>query len=365
MAFSVMLAILCVCIVRGPLTLLLVEGGRPRAAYYSFLLLPTGSLATGLSLHLLAIFGGEMRVAVSLCAAATAGMVASWLVYWGARKHVQTEDSEVEEVEGPVEDADRNREREAVQRAGARPRERRRPIIKTRDKKTVISIPYFMIRLSDETFLFKPADRFELLKLSIKMRTNKKSSEKVLLFGKAVKDTKSKYIQEPELPGSQIKVSTRRDFKLPIKMPTLAGFKNKFMSVFRPDENQKPIIAKPSHTFPDIPNLESISSRIDRDKKKESEQTAPEIDQLGRQLEKADPDKDTCIICCNAKACCSFMPCLHGGLCFSCAKTAFSERQNCPFCNCKSVAVTELVDTELPTMYRSTSIYLLPVPTTC
>lgn len=362
-----------------------------RAAFFTFLLLPIVSASTGLSLILTSLFGGSRQLSVGLCAASVATLAASWLVYTGARRHLAV--SDVEEGENGENEAGQAQNRENAgnqeneenrqdrERNTRERRERRRREAymeskgrRSKEKRTIISIPYYVIRINNETSMFKPADRFELLKLSVKLRDNKKEPEKAPLFSKPDRENKTVNTQEKGKIITLKPEISRKEVFPSINLPNMKGIKNKFLAVFHLDSNQKkPKAAKPQQPEEAIAKLESITARMQHLKDQQPEEKTHDLktvdrlaekDRVKEQGTKRDEDQskdDLCITCCNAETNCAFLPCLHGGLCFSCGKLAFEERQYCPLCNCRSLAVVELERTVLPNIQRSVSINLLPV----
>jgi len=244
------------------------------------------------------------------------------------------------------------------------------------NQKTLISIPYYLVRTAAEGCLFRPADRFDLLKLSVKLINSKKPSLKALhfkdrapLFGKGM-DSSKKYSKAPvvEEPPQTPPSSTNTPPREVKFLPSITGLKNKFIQFFlnkpQTELNPQPLAKVPQEGDATGKNLQALSSN---DILIESKKELPTDDIKVQKSQDPQPPKqeldgDQCITCCNSKFNSVFLPCLHGGLCFTCAQTAFSQRSCCPLCNSNCLATASLEDTLVSGIFKVSKVSLLPIP---
>lgn len=337
---------------------------RNTALYQFYLLLPTVSVLASIILQAAVIFQASKTTVILAASLAVSTAVLSAVLFLKAQLLLRMT-------------ADLPTDRE-IPSNGVQRDQNEVPIAaeQSRSQKTILSIPYYVTKTDTVGSLFRPADRFDLLKLSIKLLASAKiknakkvKKEKTHLFGKGIETSmksskasnqEAKDVTEPEKPdqaGSEA-----------INIPVITGLKNKFLQIFSKNipkkESLKPVITN------DLGVSDSLNKKIEivtsADIIVEHEipnDLRPKIPEQPKDLmNKNEQETDQCITCCNAQSNSVFLPCLHGGLCFTCAQTAFSQSSSCPLCksHCLAASCTEV--TPIPEIFRVAKVSLLPIP---
>lgn len=348
----------CLFITRGLVALAMRDEDRKSALFYSYLILPGVSILTGIILHMVCFFQGGNTSILALSIVSMLFAITSLFLFFKAITLVKIETQTPALPQHP-----RERTHQAADNAGRK-----------ENPKTLISIPYYLVRTAAEGCLFRPADRFDLLKISVKMINSKKTSHKALhlkertpLFGKST-DTSKKYskasvVEHPPAPPP-INESPTGEIKF---LPSIAGLKNKFIQFFlnkpQKEANTQPLAKIPVEGDATGKNLHALTNgEIVIESKKELIAEDIKIQtSVNPPAPKLDLDGDQCITCCNSKFNSVFLPCLHGGLCFTCAQTAFAQRSCCPLCNSKCLATASLEETLVSGIFKVSKVSLLPI----
>lgn len=347
------------------------------------MLLPVLGTIFGLILQIVLIFGpADIKTVIILCTLSVSFTVVGSLLYLKMKRFIAIQpcesnrinqaESNQSEASGPVLPNSNVISSENILDV---PRENQAlSSDEIKKSKPQVKIPYYVVRVDYETWLFKKADRYDLLKLSVQMHGSKPRTEKQFILKRSVvelKDLEKGTSQEQNQKAAEGKSKhPEKDFK--ISMPTFSGIKNKFLKTFKLQDSKAPETAKLQAEKPSAKNQPDTHQKLNDikvgiksiDKNKQSSDRDTDSKLPSEYVLKDVVDKkenDLCITCCTFKVNALFLPCLHGGLCFVCAKTAFDTRQCCPFCNCAATAAGELETTELQAIHRIATIYILPV----
>ena len=371
LSFSVYIVFFCLFFTRGPIAILLKDDEKKIAYFYCYLLLPAIAILTGVILHMAVLFQAEKSVVVALASTCISSSALTGLLFVKSKGLYKTEPE-------PQRDGSTttiNQQSQAIHREDlAIPSGTGEQRI---SKKTIISIPYYLVLTDAEGCLFKPADRFDLLKLSIKLlasknNTNhkKQNKDKPPLFGKlnepAKKFSKANTEEIKEMVDSRPPSAEHSEAK---DLPAITGLKNKFFQMF----SKKLPLPNPEHSNQTSSNVKAgvecqgpkidilSNSDIMVDSRKPGGLQEASKEERGAGGAKSH-DGELCITCCNSKCDAVFLPCLHGGLCFQCAQTAFAQRPCCPLCNSHSLAAGALENTLARSIFKISRVSLLPIP---
>ncbi len=180
LAFSVYIVFFCLLFTRGPIALIMKDEERNAALFYLYLLTPTVSILASIVLHAAAIFQASKATIILTACVSLAAAVASSSLYYKTKPLLQPADASSTSAQTSTPEV----QREPIEAAPAA-----QPPPKPR--KTILSIPYYVSKTDSGGSLFRPADRFDLLKLSVRLLASQKSNngkkqkrDKVALFGK-------------------------------------------------------------------------------------------------------------------------------------------------------------------------------------